>query len=125
MTGDGHLHELSLIRHAKCEQDCHRVEIQFKQGKYTNAVVSYHKAERFASAKRFIYSLVGIDGIILPVGPIRFSNNIRKPHPRKGNVNAGAQNKASLYLGKAAHGQKVIMKPRRDEFPEYTEHCPR
>lgn len=91
-------------------------EIQFKQGKYTNAVVSYHKVERFASSKKDLYTawsglmesfylLAQYDSVTT------YANLILE----KGNVNAGAQNKASLYLGKAAMA-KGDYETAKDEF---------
>lgn len=91
-------------------------EIQFKQGKYEEAVKSFHKVERFASNKRDFYTawsglmesfylLAQYDSV--PV----YANLILE----KGNVNAGAQNKASLYLGKAAMA-KGDYETAKDEF---------
>jgi tetratricopeptide (TPR) repeat protein len=91
-------------------------EIQFKQGKYSNAVTSYHKVERFASSKKDLYTawsglmesfylLAEYDSVSV------YANLILE----KGNVNAGAQNKASLYLGKAAMA-KGDYETAKDEF---------
>ncbi len=91
-------------------------EIQFKQGKYANAVTSYHKVERFASSKKDLYTawsglmesfylLAQFDSVSV------YANLILE----KGNVNAGAQNKASLYLGKAAMA-KGDYETAKDEF---------
>lgn len=91
-------------------------EIQFKQGQYANAVTSYHKVERFASSKKDFYTawsglmesfylLAQYDSVTT------YANLILE----KGNVNAGAQNKASLYLGKAAMA-KGDYETAKDEF---------
>lgn len=91
-------------------------EIQFKQGKYANAVTSFHKVERFASSKKDFYTawsglmesfylLTQYDSVSV------YANLILE----KGNVNAGAQNKASLYLGKAAMA-KGDYETAKDEF---------
>lgn len=91
-------------------------EIQFKQGKYATAVISYHKVERFASSKKDFYAawsglmesfylLAQYDSVSV------YANLILE----KGNVNAGAQNKASLYLGKAAMA-KGDYETAKDEF---------
>ncbi len=91
-------------------------EIQFKQGKYSEAVTSFHKVERFASSKKDFYTawsglmesfylLARYDSVSV------YANLILE----KGNVNAGAQNKASLYLGKAAMA-KGDYETAKDEF---------
>jgi TolA-binding protein len=91
-------------------------EIQFKQGKYSAAITSYHKVERFASSKKDLYTawsglmesfylLAQYDSVTT------YANLILE----KGNVNAGAQNKASLYLGKAAMA-KGDYETAKDEF---------
>ncbi|HET9053934.1 MAG TPA: tetratricopeptide repeat protein, partial [Cyclobacteriaceae bacterium] len=91
-------------------------EVHFKQGRYDEAVKSFHKLERFAANKRDFYTawsglmesfylLAQYDSV--PV----YANLILE----KGNVNAGAQNKASLYLGKAAMA-KGDYETAKDEF---------
>jgi tetratricopeptide (TPR) repeat protein len=91
-------------------------EIQFKQGKYAEAIGSFHNVERFASNKKDFYTawsglmesfylLAQYDSVSV------YANLILE----KGNVNAGAQNKASLYLGKAAMA-KGDYESAKDEF---------
>ena len=91
-------------------------EIQFKQGKYAIAIASFHKVERFASNKKDLYTawsglmesfylLAEYDSVSV------YANLILE----KGNVNAGAQNKASLFLGKAAMA-KGDYETAKDEF---------
>lgn len=91
-------------------------EIQFKQGKYANAVTSFHNVERLASSKKDLYTawsglmesfylLAQYDSVSV------YANLILE----RGNVNAGAQNKASLFLGKAAMA-KGDYETAKDEF---------
>lgn len=91
-------------------------EIQFKQGKYTNAVVSYHKVERFASSKKDLYTAwSGLMESFFLLAQYDSVTTYANLILEKGNVNAGAQNKASLYLGKAAMA-KGDYETAKDEF---------
>ncbi|HEX5170614.1 MAG TPA: tetratricopeptide repeat protein [Cyclobacteriaceae bacterium] len=91
-------------------------EIDFKQGRYEKAVNSFHKLERMAGNKKDLftawsglmesfYLLAKYDSVIT------YANTILE----KGNVNASAQNKATLYLGKAAMS-KGDFETAQDEF---------
>lgn len=91
-------------------------EIHFKQGKYAEAIGSFHKVERFASNKRDFYTawsgLMESFYLLAQYDSVSaYANLILE----KGNVNAGAQNKASLYLGKAAMA-KGDYETAKDEF---------
>ncbi|MCK6617981.1 MAG: tetratricopeptide repeat protein [Cyclobacteriaceae bacterium] len=78
-------------------------EIDFRQGKYDRAIINYHRMERLASTKKDLYTawsglmesfylLAAYDSVTT------YANLIIE----KGNINAGAVNKASLFIGKAA-----------------------
>jgi TolA-binding protein len=78
-------------------------EVDFRQGKYERAISSYHKLERMATTKKDLYNawsglmesfflLAAYDSVTT------YANLIIE----KGNINAGAVNKASLFIGKAA-----------------------
>lgn len=91
-------------------------EIQFKQGKYSNAVISYHKVERFASTKKDLYTAwSGLMESFYLLAQYDSVSTYANLILEKGNVNAGAQNKASLYLGKAAMA-KGDYESAKDEF---------
>jgi tetratricopeptide (TPR) repeat protein len=91
-------------------------EIQFKQGKYTEAVISYHKSERLASNKKELYTAwSGLMESFYLLGQYDSVGTYANLIIEKGNVNAGAQNKASLYLGKAAMA-KGDYETAKDEF---------
>lgn len=91
-------------------------EIKFKQGKYAEAVVSYHKVERSASNKRDLYTAwSGLMESFYLLAQYDSVNVYATLILEKGNVNAGAQNKASLYLGKAAMA-KGDYETAKDEF---------
>ncbi len=91
-------------------------EIDFKQGKYERAIAGYHNMERMASSKKDLfnawsglmesfYLLAVYDSVTA------YANLIIE----KGNINAGAVNKASLYIGKAAMAQGNF-ESAKDEF---------
>jgi TolA-binding protein len=91
-------------------------EIDFGQGRYEKAVSSYRKLEALASDKKDLFNawsglmeswfhLAQYDSVSA------YANLILE----KGNVNASAQNKASLYLGKAAM-EKGDHELAKDEF---------
>lgn len=91
-------------------------DIDFRLGRYTDAVTNYHKLERMAASKKDFYNawaglmesfyrLAQYDSV--PV----YANLILQ----RASVNASAQNKASLYLGKAAKA-KGDYQTAKDEF---------
>lgn len=91
-------------------------EIDFKQGRYEKAVTSFHKLERMAGNKKDLFTawsgLMESFYLLSKYDSVRtYANAILE----KGNVNASAQNKATLYLGKAAMG-KGDFETAQDEF---------
>ncbi len=91
-------------------------EIEFRQSKYTNAIVSYHKAERLATNKKELYTAwSGLMESFYLLGQYDSVGTYANLIITKGNVNAGAVNKASLYLGKAAMA-KGDYETAKDEF---------
>lgn len=91
-------------------------EIQFKQGKYDEAINSYHKLEKLASNKKDFYTAwSGIMESFYLLGKHDSVATYANLIVEKGNVNASAQNKASLYLGKAAMAKGDFV-TAQDEF---------
>lgn len=91
-------------------------EIQFKQGKYELAIGSFHRAERLAVNKKEIYTaLSGLMESFYLLAKYDSVNAYANLILQKGNVNAGAQNKASLYLGKSAMA-RGDYETAKDEF---------
>lgn len=91
-------------------------EIEFKQGKYAQAVTSFHKVEHFAVNKRDLYTAwSGLMESFYLLAQYDSVSVYATLILEKGNVNAGAQNKASLYLGKAAMA-KGDYETAKDEF---------
>ncbi|MBX2898909.1 MAG: tetratricopeptide repeat protein [Cyclobacteriaceae bacterium] len=91
-------------------------ELEFKQANYANAVTYYQQLVKVAANKKeqygawsglmeSYYLLAQYDSVSLYARVIL----------EKGNINAGAQNKASLYLGKAAMA-KGDYELAQDEF---------
>ncbi len=78
-------------------------EIEFKQGKYNEAIVSFHKAEKVATNKRDQFNAwSGLMEAFYLTQQYDSADVYAKTILERGNVNAGAENKASLYLGKTA-----------------------
>jgi tetratricopeptide (TPR) repeat protein len=91
-------------------------EIQFKQGKYENAVPSFHRLEQLASSKKDKYNAwSGLMESFFLLAKYDSADVYARLILEQGNINAGAQNKASLYLGKSAmaRGDYDVAK---DEF---------
>jgi TolA-binding protein len=91
-------------------------EIEFRQGRYEQAVRGYHRMERIAANKKELYNAWSglMESFFLMAqydSVTAYANLILE----KGNVNAGAQNKASLFLGKAAMA-KGDYETAKDEF---------
>lgn len=91
-------------------------EVQFKQGKYDPAIVSFHRSERLASNKKELYTawsgLMESYYLLAKYDSVNVYANLIL---EKGNVNAGAVNKASLFLGKSAMA-KGDYETAKDEF---------
>ncbi len=91
-------------------------EIEFKQGRYENAVTSYHSVERLAANKKDqYYAWSGLMESFYLLNKYDSADVYARIILDRGNVNAGAQNKASLYLGKTAMG-RGDFETAKDEF---------
>jgi len=91
-------------------------EIEFRQGQYDNAVTSFRKVERTASNKRDQYiAWSGMMESFYLLGQYDSADVYARIILERGNVNADAQNKASLYLGKTAMA-RGDFETAKDEF---------
>lgn len=91
-------------------------EIDFRQGRYEQAVGSFKKLEKIASSKRDLFNAwSGLMESYYLLNQYDSVNTYANLILEKGNVNASAQNKASLYLGKAAM-EKGDYETAKDEF---------
>jgi tetratricopeptide (TPR) repeat protein/thioredoxin-like negative regulator of GroEL len=91
-------------------------EIEFRQGKYENAVKQYHRLERIASNKKEQYNAwTGLMESFFLLGQYDSSATYARQIIQHGAVNASAHNKASLYLGKVAYA-KGDFETAKDEF---------
>jgi TolA-binding protein len=91
-------------------------EIEFRQGQYDNAVTSFRKVERAASNKRDQYiAWSGMMESFYLLGQYDSADVYARIILERGNVNADAQNKASLYLGKTAMA-RGDFETAKDEF---------
>ncbi|HEU5290773.1 MAG TPA: tetratricopeptide repeat protein, partial [Cyclobacteriaceae bacterium] len=91
-------------------------EIQFKQGKYDQAIVSFHRVEKIAASKKEFYTAwSGLMESFFLLAKYDSVDAYANMIIQKGNVNAGAQNKASLYLGKSAMA-RGDYETAKDEF---------
>jgi tetratricopeptide (TPR) repeat protein len=91
-------------------------EIQFKQGKYDQAIISFHRVEKIAANKKELYTAwSGLMESFYLLAQYDSVNTYANLIIEKGNVNAGAQNKASLYLGKSAMA-RGDYETAKDEF---------
>jgi tetratricopeptide (TPR) repeat protein len=91
-------------------------EIEFKQGRFDNAIVSYRKFARLATNKKDQYT--GWSGLMESFYQVKQYDSAdvyARVILERGNVNAGAQNKASLYLGKTAFA-RGDLDGAKDEF---------
>jgi TolA-binding protein len=78
-------------------------ELEFKLGRYDKSIPHYHQLARFAANKKEQYTAwSGLMESHYLLAQYDSATNYAQIILEKGNVNAGAQNKASLYLGKAA-----------------------
>jgi TolA-binding protein len=91
-------------------------EIEFRQAQYEKAVSSFHQLEKMAASKKELYTawsglmesffmLSQYDSVFV------YANLIIE----KGNVDAGAQNKATLFIGKSSMA-KGDYETAKDEF---------
>ena len=78
-------------------------EIQFRQKDYSNAIINYHKLERIAASKKDSYNAwAGLMESFYLSSQYDSAEVYAKTIIERGSVDAAAQNKASLYLGKIA-----------------------
>jgi TolA-binding protein len=91
-------------------------EIQFKQGKYDQAIVGYHALEKLASSKKELYTAwSGLMESFYLLAQYDSVSTYANLISEKGNVNAGAQNKATLFIGKSSMA-KGDYENAKDEF---------
>jgi TolA-binding protein len=91
-------------------------EIDYQKGRYEKAITSFHKLENMASNKKDLFTawsgLMESFYFLTKYDSVKtYANLILE----KGNVNANAQNKATLFLGKADMG-KGDFGAAQDEF---------
>ena len=78
-------------------------EIEFAEGKYADAISSFHKVEKLAANKKDQFNAwTGLMESFYLTEQYDSADQYARTILESGNVNAGAQNKASLYLGKTA-----------------------
>jgi tetratricopeptide (TPR) repeat protein len=91
-------------------------ELQFKQGQYEKAVPVFHRLEKLATSKKDKYNAWnGLMESFFIMAQYDSADFYAKLIMEQGNINAGAQNKASLYLGKTAMA-KGEYETAKDEF---------
>jgi tetratricopeptide (TPR) repeat protein len=91
-------------------------ELQFRQGQYEEAVKSYHRQEKVASNKKEQYTAwSGLMESFYLLAQYDSADFYARTILEKGAVNASAQNKASLYLGKTAFA-RGDFETAKDEF---------
>ena len=91
-------------------------EIEYAQGSYDRAVSSFLRLESLAADKKDLYNAwSGLMESYFHLGQYDSVSTYAHLILEKGNVNAAAQNKASLYLGKAAM-EKGDYELAKDEF---------
>jgi TolA-binding protein len=91
-------------------------EIQFSQGNFESAISSFHRLEQLASNKSEQFNAwQGLMESFYKVGQYDSSDVYANTIVSRGAVNAGGQNKASLYLGKNAFA-RGDYETAQDEF---------
>lgn len=91
-------------------------ELEFKLGNYEKAVPAYHRLARIATTKREQFNAwSGLMESHYLLAQYDSTSFYAQQILQNGNVNAGAQNKATLYLGKAAMA-KGDYEGAKDEF---------
>ncbi len=91
-------------------------EIEFKTGKYSDGIVSFHRLEKLATNKKEQYNAwSGLMESFYLLAQYDSSDVYARIILERGNINAGAQNKASLYLGKTAMA-RGDYEGAKDEF---------
>jgi len=91
-------------------------ELEFRLGKYENAISHFHRLEHLATNKKEQYNAwSGLMESFYLLGQYDSSAAYARTIIERGAVNASAQNKASLYLGKTAFA-KGDYETAKDEF---------
>jgi tetratricopeptide (TPR) repeat protein len=91
-------------------------EIQFKSGKYDDAIRYFHRLEKLASNKKEQYNAwSGLMESFYFLSMYDSSDFYARTILEKGAVSASAQNKASLFLGKSAYS-RGDYETAKDEF---------
>jgi TolA-binding protein len=91
-------------------------EIEFAQGKYADAIISFHRVEKLAANKKDQFNAwTGLMESFYLTEQYDSADQYARMILESGNVNAGAQNKASLYLGKTAMA-RGDLESAKDEF---------
>jgi TolA-binding protein len=91
-------------------------EINFRQKNYDKAIVNFHRLERVAQTKKEQYNAwSGLMESFYLLGTYDSADTYARIILERGNVSAGAQNKASLYLGKSAMA-RGDNETAKDEF---------
>jgi tetratricopeptide (TPR) repeat protein len=91
-------------------------ELQFRQGQFENAVGSFHRLEKLASNKKEQYNAwSGLMESFYLLAKYDSADVYARTILERGAVNANAQNKASLYLGKTAFA-RGDYETAKDEF---------
>ncbi len=91
-------------------------EIEFRNGKYDNAVDNFHRLEALATNKKEQYNAwSGLMESFYLMSKYDSAENYARRILEQGAVNASAQNRASLYLGKIAFA-KGDYDAAQDEF---------
>ncbi len=91
-------------------------EIEFRLGRYDAAVAAFHRVERLAANKKDQYTAwSGLMESFFSLKVYDSADHYARIILERGNVNAGAQNKASLYLGKTAMA-RGDFETAKDEF---------
>ncbi|UII31534.1 tetratricopeptide repeat protein [Fulvivirga ulvae] len=95
----------------------HRIaEIEYRAGRYENAAYFYYRLVSAANSKKEqYYGWAGLMESYYLLGKYDSTNHYANIILEKGNVNISSQNKASLYLGKAAYA-KGNYEDAKDEF---------
>jgi TolA-binding protein len=91
-------------------------ELEFKQGKYDQAILQFHQLARIATNKKEQYTAWnGLMESYFLLAQYDSAKAYSELILEKGNVNVGATNKASLYLGKIAK-ERGDYETAKDEF---------
>ncbi|HEY9008461.1 MAG TPA: tetratricopeptide repeat protein [Ohtaekwangia sp.] len=91
-------------------------EVYYKQTNYSKAVTYFHRLEKVASSKKEQYNAwAGLMESFYLLAQYDSADVYARTIIDRGNINAGAQNKASLYLGKTALA-RGDFEGAKDEF---------